>query len=287
VATAQIGDEVERPDSATPSVRPSARRWSLWWLLVIALMGLGIDGALIEPYRVEITHYEIQGAVGATSLKIAHLTDLHTRGIGRRERVLLAALAAEKPDVIVITGDSLTNFSDGYEACRKLYEQLHAPLGVWFVRGNWENEYPLRPIRREREFYQNVGVHFLLNANAELRPGIWLIGFDDPSSSRSRLDNAFAGVPPNVYRIALFHSPAFFDSIAGQVNLALAGHTHGGQIRIPYLRPFWLPAGSGRFLEGWYGESGSSMYVGRGLGTSVLPIRFLCRPEITFITIHS
>jgi hypothetical protein len=66
----------------------------------------------------------------------------------------------------------------------------------------------------------------------------------------------------------------------------LAGHTHGGQVRIPFVRPFWLPEDSGNYLEGWYEKGGSKMYVNRGLGWTALPVRFLCRPEIDFITVE-
>ena len=249
--------------------------------LVLVLAALVIYGVFVEPFRIEVTHFDIQGAV-ASPLKIAHLSDLHTRGDGKRERQLLETLDAEKPDVILITGDTVGR-KFRYDAPRELYVKLHAPLGVWFVRGNWEID---PPMHHERAFYQDAGVHFLLNESAELRPDIWLIGLDDPYSGVAKLDVAMAGVPPDVYKIAMFHSPAFFDRIAGRVNLCLAGHTHGGQVRLPFVKPLWLPRGSGRFLEGWYQENGSEMYVSRGLGWSLLPVRFLSRPEITFITIH-
>jgi uncharacterized protein len=103
---------------------------------------------------------------------------------------------------------------------------------------------------------------------------------------RPNLEEAMKGVPPNVYTIAMFHSPIFFEVIAGKVNLALAGHTHGGQIRIPFVKPFWLPKGSGPFLEGWYEEKDSRMYVNRGIGMSELPVRFRCPPEVAFITLE-
>ena len=261
------------------------RSWwtRLWVLACLIVLGLAVDAVFVEPFRIEVTHHEIRGEVGAP-LKIAHLTDLHTHGMGRRERQLLATLEAEKPDVIFVTGDSLAGYGGTYEDCAKLYAQLHAPLGVWIVRGNWENEHPLR---HERAFYQDAGVRLLANASAMLRPGVWVVGLDDPASGVPKLNAALANVPATAYKIALFHSPAFFDKIASRVNLALAGHTHGGQIRIPLLHPFWLPKGSGRFLEGWYAEAGAQMYVSRGLGTSTIPARFLCRPEIAFITIHS
>lgn len=252
-----------------------------WIFLSLILAVLAIDALFIEPYRLQVNHYQIQGAVG-TPLKIADLSDLHTRGMGRRERRILQVLEAERPDAIFITGDSLAGYGGTYEECRKVYEQLHAPLGVWFVRGNWENDHP---VRHEKAFYQAAGVHLLVNANAQLRPGVWLIGFDDLSGT-PRANTAFADVPDNAYKIALFHSPAYFPHIAGQADLVFAGHTHGGQVRLPLVRPFWLPNGSGHYLEGWYQQDNAKMYVNRGVGMSLLPIRFRCRPEIAMVTIQ-
>lgn len=260
-----------------------------WWrrhivslVIVILAAALAVDAFVIEPDNVQVNHYVIHANL-TSPLKIADLSDLHTRGLGRPEREVLAALAKENPDVILITGDTLADPFGNYMACLKVYKQLHAPLGVWFVRGNWEN---LRPLRHERQFYRDAGVNLLLNQNHELRPDVWLVGLDDPFTGRPNLAAALQGVPPNVYTIAMFHSPFFFQTIAGKVNLVLAGHTHGGQVRIPFVKPFWLPGGSGPFLKGWYEEKNSRMYVNRGVGMSDIPARFLCRPEVAFITLE-
>ncbi len=263
-----------------------------WWrrhivLLAIAIVvaALVLDAFVIEPDNVQVNHYVVHGNV-TSPLKIADLSDLHTRGMGRPERKVLAILEREKPDAILITGDTLADPFGNYAACMKVYKQLSAldpPLGVWFIRGNWED---IRPVRHEREFYREAGVNLLVNQNHELRPDVWLIGLDDASTGRPNLDEAMNGVPPNVYTIAMFHSPIFFEVIVGKVNLVLAGHTHGGQVRIPFVKPFWLPKGSGPFLEGWYEEKDSRMYVNRGIGMSDLPVRFLCPPEVAFITLE-
>lgn len=244
----------------------------------------------IEPYWIETTYSEMTGPVAAP-LKIAHLTDLHTLGMGRRERRLLETLDAEKPDVIVITGDSIGQWvgtfghSGDYSQAKKLYQRMHAPLGVWFARGNWENAKP-PATQNEQAFYQSAGVHLLVNSGAALRPDVWIAGLDDPRSGNPNVAAALAGAPADAYKILLFHSPAYFGHVEGRVNLVLAGHTHGGQVRVPGLKPFWLPGGSWPYVEGWYEGKGSKMYVSRGLGTSMLPIRFLCRPEVSFVTIH-
>jgi uncharacterized protein len=252
-------------------------------LLVAVVALLAIDATLIEPFRIEVTHYQFHGPVNAP-LKIAHLSDIHTHGFGQRERRLLEILRAENPDVILVSGDTL-GLMNLYAPAQDLYRQIHAPLGVWVVRGNFENTYRISA-RRERAMYDDAGVNLLVNANHQLRPDVWVAGLDDPTTGEAKLDAALAGIPAGVFSILLFHSPAFFDVAAGRASLCLAGHSHGGQVRIPFLRPLWLPKGVGRYLEGWYEQQGSPMYVSRGLGMSKLPIRFLCRPEVTFITVE-
>ncbi|MGH9591748.1 MAG: metallophosphoesterase [Bryobacteraceae bacterium] len=257
------------------------KHWRRYVLIVLAVafLAAAVDAYFIEPYRIEVTHSFLAAPILAP-LRIAHLTYLHTRGLGRRERKLLTLLDQEKPDVILITGDSISGGSDEL-GIRPLLSRLRAPLGVWLVRGNWENEVKFRG---ERAFYSSLGVHFLLNEAHAIRPDVWVVGLDDLTGTPD-FELADKAVPPGVYTIAMFHSPAYFDQIAGRVPLALSGHTHGGQVLLPPIPVFWLPRGSGRYLSGWYEEKGSKMYVSRGIGTSGLPIRFLCRPELAMITL--
>jgi uncharacterized protein len=249
-------------------------------ILAVAVLGALAWGVLVEPYRIEVTHSYVSGQL-ARPLKIAHLTDLHTDGLGRREKRLLELLDQEQPDVIIITGDTLTT-GFHYDLIKPLLSRLHAPLGVWLVRGNWEN---FELFRGERAFYAQLHIHFLLNEAGAIRPDVWLAGLDDPSTGTPNLDEALREVPQGVYTILAFHAPGYFDEAAGRVPLALAGHTHGGQVRLPLMPVFWLPRGSGHYLEGWYSTADSRMYVSRGIGTSTLPIRFRCRPELAIITV--
>jgi uncharacterized protein len=270
------------PSHAAAAPPPRKRLRIAAGLLVALLALLAIDAALIEPFRIQVTHYQLHGPVSAP-LKIAHVSDIHTHGFGSRERRLLEILRAENPDVIAVTGDTLS-LMNRYAPAQNLYRQMHAPLGVWVVRGNFENDYRVSP-RRERAIYDEAGVNLLVNANHQLRPDVWVAGLDDPTTGEAHLDAALAGIPAGVFSILLFHSPAYFDVAAGRASLCLAGHSHGGQVRIPFMKPLWLPKGVGRYLEGWYEQQGSKLYVSRGLGMSKLPIRFLCRPEVTFITV--
>ena len=257
-------------------------------ILVSGLLALLYAWA-VEPYWIEVSRLTLVAPV-SKPLKVAHLTDLHTFGLGRRERGMLSILDAERPDAILITGDSVIDgdlsgpplgLADdpSYAHAAEVLRRLRAPLGVWSVRGNWE---VARHVPNERAFFESNGVRFLSNEAAELRPGVWIAGLDDGSPDPA---SASRQVPPGAFVIGLFHSPSNFDAIAGKWPLALAGHTHGGQVRLPLLPPFWLPEGSGRYVAGWYESRGSRLYVSRGIGTAMLPIRFLCRPELALMTV--
>lgn len=260
---------------------PKARAGRVVAALALLMLICVIDGSLVRPNWIEVTHHSLKAPV-VQPLKIAHLTDLHTKVLGFRERRLLKLLDQEKPDLIAITGDTISS-SGTYEQESHLLRQLHAPLGVWLVRGNWENWHLLR---NENDFYRANGVHFLLNRSVEARRDVWLTGINDTALTPADIDRAFSNVPANAYRIALFHGPAFFSQSATRYVLALAGHSHGGQLRIPFWGPLWLPSGIGPYVHGWFSSASTRMYVSRGIGTSVLPVRFACRPELAIITIQ-
>lgn len=261
------------------------RRWihkrSLGLTLLLAVAaGISIYASAVEPYWFEVTHHTVAVPID-DPIKIAHLTDIHTSGMGSRERKMLAIVQSERPDLVVITGDSI-NITSDYPGFREVLEQLHAPLGVWVVRGNHEDWWP---VTNERQFYESAGAEVLVNSSAEVREGIWLIGFDDLYGGSPRVDESFDGVPASAYKIALFHSPAFLEEVAGRCDLAIAGHSHGGQVKVPLLGPLWTPPFVGEYVEGWFEKRGTRMYVSRGVGTSVIDVRFWCRPEIAFITV--
>jgi len=260
----------------------SKKRPALAIFVLFAGVALFSYACFIEPYWIEVSRHRIKAPV-SSPLKIAHLSDLHTYGLNRRERELLEILDREKPDLIVITGDSMSA-ADAKEGFRLVLQELRAPLGVWVVRGNHENWHP---IPDEREFYSSCGAEFLLNESKKPREDFWVVGLDDAFSGSPSLDQALKDVPEGDYKIALFHSPDFYRQAASRCDLALAGHTHGGQVQLPFYGAVWLPPHSGIFVQGWFEQGGSRLYVSRGVGTSVLNLRFLCRPEVAFITLEN
>ena len=252
-------------------------------LVVLALLALALMTGyahLIEPMRLQVTRHSVAGKV-REPLRIAHITDLHTAGFGAREQKLVMLVRAENPDLIVITGDTVDKGQ--LAPARDLLVNLSAPLGVWIVRGNWEN-WGVR--EDERAFYKTVGHRFLSNDGALVREDVWVGGLDDPATGEPDIDKALKGAPDAAFKLVLMHAPDHFHEIGGRFDLALAGHTHGGQVVLPFVGPLWLPPGGKRYVAGWYTRNGSQLYVSRGIGTSIAKFRFLARPELAIVEVR-
>jgi len=214
-------------------------------------------------------------------VRIAQLSDLHTHELGPLERELLVQVHLQNPDLIVITGDTVDEGS--LAPGRDLVANLSAPLGIWIVRGNWERG-TLK--EDERAAYASVGAHFLDNEGAAVRDDLFVAGLDDPLTGHPDINKALAGAPVAAFKLVLLHAPDYFTEIAGRFDLALAGHTHGGQIRLPGYGPLWLPQGARRYVRGWFTLNRSHLFVSRGLGTSHVRARFLARPELAIIDLQ-
>lgn len=231
------------------------------------------------PNDLEITHHKRIYNKGKNYIKIAQITDLHTTGLGTIENKLIKSLKNEKPDLIVITGDIATPNGnlEGYE---EVLSQIKAPLGVYFVNGNWEYWSPIKDLEK---LFIKYNIKYLNNNIVKLKSGLNLIGFDDIEGSPEIkiIDN----IQKASLNIALFHSPVFFKSIPKYIHLSLAGHSHGGQIKVPLIGALWTPNGTDKYNEGWFKNEESELYVSRGIGNSILPIRFNCRPELAIFEI--
>lgn len=259
------------------------KRWWLWALGLVFVVGAGLFGyaRFVEPTWIETTHHEIVFADALQEpIKIAHLTDLHIGHFGTREQKVLDLLEQEKPDLVVITGDWLSDAGTP-EDRRRFFSQLHARYGVYVVPGNWEGSYPRTPAREKLWGLEgNNQVHLLQDQRVTPVPGLTLVGFDYGSHA---FDQELG--TPGATCVALFHEPVVWDGLQQRCALSLAGHTHGGQVRLPGLPPLVLPPGSGSYIAGWYQKDSARLYVSRGVGTSRYPARLFCRPEVAFLTL--
>ena len=229
----------------------------------------------------EITIHEVSLKKSDNSILIAHVSDLHSDHLGELEKKVISAIGDKKPDIIVITGDLATPGGNP-EGHKKLLKHFQAPLGVYFVMGNWDY---WEPIQGFDQILQEAKITNLTNKSIELKPNLWLFGFDDELTG-SPISTELDSLKTDATVMTIFHSPTYFKQIAPKIDLALAGHSHGGQIRLPFLGPLWLPSGTDDYDIGWYQQDRAKMYVSRGIGNSILPIRINCRPEVAFIKVN-
>ncbi len=222
--------------------------------------------------------------------RILHITDLHIKDIGPREKAVLQTVWEHAPDLIALTGDFVDRKQDR-DVCLEFASRLSAPSGVWGVGGNWDH-YTQRPYHDYVNALRRAGVEVLNNTRARLeRHGshLEIAGVDDPHTGHDDVRAALDSMPEHRACILLAHSPDIIGQILERpVDLALVGHTHGGQVCLPGRRPLWVPSRHGRkYAAGLFTEERVRMFVNRGVGMSTLPVRVFCPPEIALFTLRA
>ena len=266
------------------------RRWSDRIILSLALLGLicMAYGYFVEPYWPSVTHLKLNSAriaPGSPPIRIAHISDLHCDPKPRLEERLPDIIAAEKPDLIVFTGDAL-NSPDALPVLRTCLTKLSAIAPTFAVKGNWDSWY-----WHGFKLFDGTGVEELNGTAREVRVGpssVWIAGVG--VGDESRIDQALATVPPNAFTVFLYHYPDLITEVAPRaVDLFCAGHTHGGQVALPlYGAVITLSRFGKKYEAGLYRVDRTSMYVNRGIGMEGGPaprVRFWARPEITIIEV--
>lgn len=219
-----VSSEASRP-SVRPSKRPRRTRAIVGTVAALTAT-TGLYAFAVEPRWVEVTRPNLPpvGRAGArndvahvepSALRVLHLSDLHGSTPGSREAAVLATIAREKPDLVVLTGDTCD--TGHFAPYASFLSALHAPLGVFAVEGNWEH---WRPSDDEAATLRSAGITLLVNESRRLRDDLWIVGFDDETGGSPDAEKALRGVPAGVTTLALMHSPAFFDSVAGRVTFA-------------------------------------------------------------------
>ncbi len=267
----------------TPS---RCRRW-----IDRAVLGLAAVGALcvaygyfIEPYWVEVTKVSLSSdklPAGTRPIRLVHISDLHCDPKPRLEDRLPDIVAQLNPDVIVFTGDAV-NSPGGVANFKRCMSRLAQVAPVFVVRGNWD---------WETDAYSGTGVRELDGEAARLEVGeaeVWIAGV---SCGRPGLiDKTIKTIPPGRFTILLYHRPCEVLRAARLgVDLHLAGHTHGGQVALPfYGAVITLSKYGKRYERGLYREEGTWLYINRGIGMEgrfAPRVRFFARPEVTLIEI--
>lgn len=267
--------------------------WRYGRSMAVSLAGASVASlaymTLIEPRRPQLTQitYLLPSLPAALDgLRIGQISDSHLGQLHTADNLAwaIAQMQREQPELLVLTGDLVAT----HQAIAQLPDfvrGLSAPLGVYAVAGNhdyWEG------LAEVRQALDQIGIPLLMNEHCRLRwkgADLWLAGIDDLWEGRPDVAAALAGVPPGAFTVLLAHVPDIADeSATHHIALQLSGHTHGGHLRLPLIGPFSLPRHGLRYAMGHYTVGTMALYVSRGLGGA--PLRFLCRPEATIITLR-
>jgi predicted MPP superfamily phosphohydrolase len=268
--------------------------------------GLALYSGEIERHWVEVTRSDVhlrRLPEAFDGFRVAQISDIHmdeyTEAFFLRHVVGL--VDGLQPDAVFLTGDFVSNgprsyrFSHGAAwECANILKELKCPQR-YAIMGNHD------AIVGEKEIIAALeanSITVLRNSYLPMERGggrIWLAGLDDPLEGRPNIDRTLPEAIRNVTNepvILMCHAPDYVDHLmehpaGGAIDLMLSGHTHGGQVRLPFLPALNLPPMGQKYVEGWFRFGEMQLYVNRGIGTVGLPFRLDCPPEITLLTLRS
>ena len=291
-------------------------------LMSIALiLALFVLWGLVEPYGIErVEHPAVVPNLPEEwrGRRFALISDLHAgmflANTGTTRRIV-ARIVEERPDFVLVAGDFVHDTAQAAGRAAELLQPLtRAGIPTYAVLGNHDYAMPTRNDEPRpqvaaavRDALQGIGVRLLENEAVALGHDgadgasdagpLYLVGIGAHLPRRDDPKAALAGLPEGAARIALMHHPASFEAFPPHsAPFAVAGHTHGGQIHVPYL-PLWkyltYVKETKVYVGGWvmsgridgYGEAGNHLYINRGIGFSVAPLRVGCPPELTVFTL--
>jgi predicted MPP superfamily phosphohydrolase len=266
---------------------------------VLAVIGvtliLAVWGLWLEPASISVVRERLPIPWAGPAIRIAVLTDLHVgspfNGIGKLERIVRKTNEAH-PDVICILGDLVIKNVPGgaFVAPERIGEalaHLRAPGGVYAVLGNHDGWFDSTRIHRA---LTAAGIHVLVDTAVRvetLESPIWVGGISDLWTGRHDVARTVAAIDDSVTP-ALFitHNPDVFPEVPRRIGLTIAGHTHGGQVNLPFIGPLVVPSRFGRrYAAGLVTEGDRHLFVATGVGTSVFPVRFRVPPTINILEV--
>ena len=253
-------------------------------LTTYSLLGNEADSPVVE--RVQIPIPNLPAAL--EGFRIAQISDIHLYPFTTIELVDLAVQMANRlePDLTVLTGDYVWHHTEPIFDLVPSLAQLNAKHGVYAILGNHDLWTDVKVITHAIE---QEGLPLLVNQGVSISVGkstLYLAGLDDGWSGKPDLAEAMANHPGDAITVLLMHEPDLAPRYAPdkRIHLQLSGHSHGGQVRLPFYGALILPYLSWKYPMGLYNIDGMWLYTNRGLGTTNIPVRFNCAPEITELT---
>ena len=260
-------------------------KYAIHSLAIIGVLCI-LYGYFIEPYQIEVKKADIKtSALKNSKIRVIQISDLHCDMKMRNEEKLVAIINSLKPDIAVFTGDTI-NTPEALPLFKKTISAIKAPAGKFAVRGNFDDWY-----WHNLDLFGNTGFEVLDCDKKEIAIGddkIYIAGVSCANTNRWR--EAINGIPLDKFSIFLYHYPDLIEDISEfGISLYLAGHTHGGQVALPFYGALTTLSRFGKkFEKGMYQVGDTTLYINRGIGMeggSIPRVRFLARPEITVFDI--
>lgn len=241
-----------------------------------------IWAVVVEPYSLTVKKISIKDE-SLKGLKIVFASDFHYKPYEKfRLKRDIKKINEQKADIILLGGDFENGHKKGQslniETIAKELGKLQAKYGIYSVLGNhdvWQGA------SEAYEALSKNGISVLKNSNKKAGP-VYIAGVEDLQTQNPDIQNALSGVKQPV--ILLTHTPDIIKDVPDFVTLTLAGHLHGGQVRLPFHGALVAPSKYGtKYAYGFFLVKGKKLFVSKGIGTSILPIRLFCMPEIVLI----
>ena len=261
-------------------------------ILILLIIWIAYGNTDLEIYKYNVKSEDIPSEFD--NFRIVQISDLHNAEFGENNEKLLLMLKQADADIIAITGDMIDSRNTDVDVAISFAQKAVNIAPVYYVNGNHESRV-LGEYEKLKQGLTDAGVNILENSSADIAIGdeaITLIGINDPTFRMELVDDTMEQniahqledvIPDNDnYKVLLAHRPEYFDVYAGNVDLVLSGHAHGGQFRIPFVGGLVAP-GQGFFPEYYEGshiKENTEMIVSRGIGNSIIPFRINNKPEI-------
>lgn len=282
----------------TTVVRKKTKKKLLVFLIVLAVLAVAVFFALWQ--RLTVSRFTLSFAElppAFDGFRIVQVTDLHCARFGEGQRELCGKIASLEPDILVITGDMLDQNLLDPEPTRELCETFAGKIPMYAVTGNHDLWVARSEFRKLLDIYAEYGVTLLRGDTVELTRGgetIYLHGEDDPAHWGNDTvgyltENPISVTPvEGAFNILLYHRANAFPALSPLgFDLIVAGHMHGGQVRLPFIGGLVSPTREyfPDYTAGRYSVNGTQMVVGRGLGNAVSVPRVFNPPELVLITL--
>lgn len=256
-----------------------------------------LETFMLETEETTLTSADLPAGIG--QLRIVYATDIHKGGLYTANRVaaLISHINACNADIVLLGGDYAGDSRSAVEFFQQM-PAIQARYGVYAVLGNHDRTLPEANMTTLRSVMQTAGVTALINTVSRVRIGtndIYIAGIDDVNNGWPDLKGVASQVSASDYVIFLSHSPAIIPDALKAVDkngrkdwfdLGLFGHTHGGQIAVLGTM-LGIDGASGLYTKGWFKHNRTDLLVSRGVGTTGVPLRLFCKPQIHLITVNA